>query len=238
MTRYLLILALSCSFSISFAQNPKIKITPLSKTLYVFTTYNAYKGTLTDANALYLVTSKGVVVIDAPWDPTQFQPFLDSIETRHHQKVVLDIATHSHGDRAGGLAFFKSKGIKTYTSKQTDEILTATKQPRADFTFKNDTTFTVGGHKISTFYAGKGHTKDNIVIWFEQEKVLFGGCLVKSIEAKDLGFIGEADVKAWPKTIEKVKLKYPDAKLVVTGHQAWGGKESLNYTLKILNEKQ
>jgi metallo-beta-lactamase class B len=76
------------------------------------------------------------------------------------------------------------------------------------------------------------------VIWFEQEKVLFGGCLVKSTEAQDLGFIGEADVKEWPKTIRKVKLKYPDAKLIVTGHQAWGGKESLNHTLKLLSEKQ
>ena len=32
-------------------------------------------------------------------------------------------ATHSHEDRAGGLEFYRQKGIKTYTIKLTDEIL-------------------------------------------------------------------------------------------------------------------
>ncbi|MGM9477596.1 PEDO-3 family subclass B1 metallo-beta-lactamase [Pedobacter sp. GSP4] len=228
---------LSLSFFTAFAQNPKIKIKHLTGNLYVYTTYNNYKGVLTDANAVYLVTNKGVVVIDAPWDPAQFEPFLDSIQAKHHQKVVLAIATHSHGDRAAGLAFFKSKGIKTYTSKLTDEILRANKEPRAAYTFNNDTTFTVGNYKLSTYYAGKGHTKDNLVIWFGQDKVLFGGCLVKSTEATDLGYIGEADLEAWPKSIGKLKQKYPDSKFVITGHQAWGNTEALDYTQKLLSKK-
>jgi metallo-beta-lactamase class B len=236
--RYILYVSFCLSAFTSFAQNPKLKIKHLTGDLYVYTTYSTYKGAVTDANAVYLVTNKGVVVIDAPWDPTQFQPFLDSIAAKHHQKVVLTIATHSHGDRAGGLAFFKSKGIKTYTNKLTDELLKANKEPRAVYTFTNDTTFTVGQYKISTYYAGKGHTKDNIVVWFPKDKVLFGGCLVKSAEADNLGYIGEADLAAWPKSIERLKQKYPDTKSVITGHDAWGNRESLAHTLKLLREKK
>ncbi|MBC6108999.1 PEDO-3 family subclass B1 metallo-beta-lactamase [Pedobacter fastidiosus] len=236
--RYLFSITLSFIFSVALGQNPKIKIKHLTGNLYSYTTYHDYKGTITDANSVYLVTSKGVVVVDAPWDSAQFQPFLDSIETKHHKKVILDIATHSHEDRAGGLAFFKAKGIKTYTSKKTDQILKTEKLERPQFTFSNDTTFVVDGYKINTFFAGEGHTKDNIVIWFEKDKVLFGGCLVKSTEAKDLGYIVEANLAQWPTAIKNLKQKYPDAKIVVTGHQAWAGKESLDYTLKLLSEKK
>jgi len=236
--RYLFSFLLCLSSLVSFSQNPKIKIKHLTGDLYTYTTYNTYKGAVTDANAVYLVTNKGVVVIDAPWDATQFEPFIDSIQARHRQKVVLAIATHSHGDRAGGLAFFKSKGIRTYTSKLTDEILKASKAPRAAHTFTNDTTFTVGQYKINTFYAGKGHTKDNLTIWFPKDKVLFGGCLVKSTKAIDLGYIAESDLAAWPKSIEKLKQKYPDTRFVVTGHDAWGNRESLAHTQRLLREKK
>lgn len=229
---------LAVLFSAAFAQQPKLQIRHITGNIYAYTTYSTYKNTITDANAVYLVTPKGVVVIDAPWDPSQFQSFLDSIRLKHHQRVALAIATHSHEDRAGGLAFFKSKGIKTYTSLRTDQILEAHKAPRAEFTFSKDTIFTLGGYKIGTYYAGAGHTTDNLVIWFGKDQVLFGGCLVKSVESKDLGYIAEADLNAWPKSINKLKEKYPDAKYVVTGHQAWKGQESLDYTLELLSEKE
>ncbi|SER11001.1 PEDO-3 family subclass B1 metallo-beta-lactamase [Pedobacter rhizosphaerae] len=232
--RFTLSLVFSFIFTNAIGQQTPLKITPLKGDLYVYTTYNTYKGSLTDANAMYLVTNKGVVVIDAPWEPKQFQPFLDSIQAKHHQKVVLAIATHSHADRAGGLAFFKSKGIKTYTSKLTDQILKANKEPRAQHTFGKDTTFTVGQYKINTFYPGGGHTKDNILIWFGKDQVLFGGCFVKSTEASNLGNITESDLKAWPGNIQKTKKKYPNTTFVVTGHQAWGNRESLDHTLKLL----
>lgn len=232
--RFIFSLLFCAIISPAIAQTSPLKISHLKGDLYVYTTYNDYKGNLTDANAMYLVTNNGVVVIDAPWDPKQFQPFLDSIEAKHHQKVVLAIATHSHADRAGGLAFFKSKGIKTYTSKLTDQILKANKEARAENTFSKDTTFTVGQYKINTYYPGAGHTKDNILIWFGKDQVLFGGCFVKSTEASNLGNISESNLKAWPGNIQKTKKKYPNTKFVVTGHQAWGNRESLEHTLKLL----
>jgi metallo-beta-lactamase class B len=132
------------------------------------------------------------------------------------------------------LAFFKSKGIKTYTSKLTDQILKANKEARAENTFSKDTTFTVGQYKINTYYPGAGHTQDNILIWFGKDQVLFGGCFVKSTEASNLGNITESNLKAWPGNIQKTKKKFPSTTFVVTGHQAWGNRESLEHTLKLL----
>lgn len=213
-----------------------LEISHLTGDYYIFTTYNSYKGKLIPANALYLVTTEGVVLFDSPWDSTQFQPLLDSIEARHHKKAVMCIATHSHGDRTGGLEFYKDKGLRTYTSALTDQLCIEHHEKRAEYHFKNDTVFTVGNYSFRTCYAGEGHTKDNIVIWFDQDKILYGGCLVKSTEATDLGFTGEANMQEWPATIRKIKKKFGRPKYVIPGHQGWSNPASLEHTLKLLEE--
>lgn len=222
----------------SFAQskNSPLQISHLMGDFYVYKTFHDYKGTLISANAMYLVTDKGVVLFDAPWDKTQFQPLLDIIKAKHHKEVVMCFATHSHEDRAGGLEFYGKKGIKTYTIKLTDQILEKNKEKRAQFVIPNDTTFTVGQHSFEVYYPGKGHAPDNIVVWFNKEKVLYGGCFIKSTEAKDLGYLGDSDVKEWEKSIKKVQSKFKNPKYIITGHDDWKDLSSLNHTLKLVQE--
>ena len=84
-------------------------------------------------------------------------------------------------DRTAGLEFYRSKGIKTYTTKQTDELSKLRNEKRAEFLMYKDSIFAVGQYKFQTYYGGQGHSPDNIVIWFDKkEKILYGGCLVKS----------------------------------------------------------
>lgn len=231
----ILIIGLFLSVSL-FSQNPGLKITPLTGDFYVFTTYRTFKDKPMSSNGLYLLTSEGAVMIDTPWDTAQFQPLLDSIELRHKKKVVLCIATHSHEDRTGGLEFLRQKGVRTYTTKQTDEICKARGEKRAEFYFMNDTTFKVGNYSFQAFYGGEGHTKDNIVIWFGQDKVLYGGCVIKSTEATDLGYIRESNLKAWPVTLVNIQKKFPGYQFIIPGHQDWTSRKSLEHTLELLRQ--
>lgn len=183
-----------------------------------------------------MVTDEGVVMIDTPWDSTQFQPLLDSIKARHHKNVIMCIATHSHEDRTGGLEFLKQQGIQTYTTKLTDEISRKRNGVRAESLIEKDTTFTIGQHTFQTHYPGKGHTADNIVIWFEKDKILYGGCLVKSTEATDTGNLADANVKEWETTIKKIQKTYPKPNYIIPGHQGWTSTNSLNHTLQLIRE--
>ena len=218
-------------------ENPGLKITHLTGDFYIFTTYRAYKSQLTPANGLYLLTGKGAVMIDTPWDTTQFQPLLDSIEVKHKKKVVLCIATHSHEDRTGGLDFLKHKGVKTYTSRQTDAICREHGEKRPEFVFSKDTIFRIGNYSFETFYGGEGHTKDNLVIWFSKDRILYGGCLIKSTEATDLGYTRESNLKAWQATLLRVKQKFPDRRFVIPGHQDWTSTGSIDHTLELLRKQ-
>ncbi|MGV3508007.1 MAG: BlaB/IND/MUS family subclass B1 metallo-beta-lactamase, partial [Sphingobacteriaceae bacterium] len=194
------------------------------------------KGVPVSSNGLYVITKAGVVLIDTPWDNTQFQPLLDSIEHNHNKKVIMCVATHSHEDRTAGLEYFKQQGIKTYTSAQTDSILQSNGKKRAEFTFKNDTTFKVGELVFKTFYGGQGHTEDNIVVWFKKDRILHGGCLIKSLDAKNLGNIAEANLEAWPVTLNRVKSKFDKPALVIPGHDSWTNINTIDHTLMLLKQ--
>ena len=231
---YILLLPAVCIAGVTKAQG--LKIAQLTGNFYVYTTYKVMDGSPFPSNSMYLVTGKGVVLFDTPWDTAQFQPLLDSIQLRHHQKVVLCIATHFHDDRTIGLTFFRQHGVKTYTSLQTDLLCRQHGDSRAQYHFTGDTTFNVGGYSFQTYYPGKGHTADNIVIWFAKQKILYGGCLIKSIDNTSLGYLSDADVAVWPGTIERLMAKFTDAQYVIPGHFRWSGTDALQHTLDLLRQ--
>jgi metallo-beta-lactamase class B len=230
------ILFLSQTSSFGQAKNKSLTISRLTGDFYIYTTYGTYKGNPVPSNSMYMVTQAGVVLFDTPWDSTQFQPLLDSIKSRHQKEVILCISTHFHADRTAGLEYYKNEGIKTYTTKRTDELSRINKEKRAAFLINNDTSFTIGQHKFQTYYGGQGHTPDNIVIWFENEKILYGGCLVKSMEAEDLGNLSDANVQEWTLTIQNIQHKFKSPKYIIPGHLDWNSTESLNYTLYLIEQ--
>ncbi len=213
--------------------NIDLKITHLTGDFYVFTTYNLYKESRIPANGMYLVTDEGVVLFDTPWDTTQFQPLQDSIRARHDKKIVLCFATHFHEDRTGGLNYFKQQGARTYTTRLTDDLSKKNGKPRAEFLLDSDSVFKIGKYSFQTFFPGPGHAPDNIIIWFGKEKILYGGCLIKSVEDKDLGNLSDANVKEYANSIEKVRRKCKNPRHVIPGHNSWEDKHSLQHTLKM-----
>jgi metallo-beta-lactamase class B len=218
----------------SFGQTESsLKISYLTGDFYVFTTYSFYKGNKIPANGMYLVTSKGAIMFDSPWDTTQFQPLLDSIKARHNQNVIMCIATHFHADRTGGLEYYRQQGIQTYTTRQTDELSKKRGMKRAEFLIDTDTLFTFGQYSFQTYFPGHGHAPDNIVIWFEKEKILYGGCLIKSVEDNDLGNLGDASKTDYATTIKNVRTKFRKPKYIITGHNDLTNTRSLEHTLEM-----
>ena len=210
-----------------------LKISHLTGDFYIFITYNLFQGSRTPANGMYLVTKDGVVMFDSPWDTTQFQPLLDSIKLRHHKNVVLCIATHFHDDRTGGLEYYKQQGIKTFTTRKTDDLSREKGKKRAEFLMDKDTVFSIGQYSFQTYFPGEGHTADNIVIWFEKEKILYGGCLIKTVDDTNLGNLGDANVKAYAPTIRNVQQKCKNPKYVIAGHGDNKSVKSLQHTLEM-----
>lgn len=228
------------TFQLSFLAQEKtnsLEIKEIKSNYFLFTTYKLYDNVPFPSNGLYVVGDSAIVMIDTPWNSEQLQSLLDSIELKHHKKVTHCLSTHFHDDRTIGLEYYKAKGVKTYSSVRTKELCILRKEKVAEFSFTKDTVFQVSGLKFETFYPGKGHTEDNILIYFPAAKLLYGGCFVKSLENKSLGFIGDAYLKDWKKSVKKVIKKYPEAEIVIPGHFAHSDTKALHHTLKLLKEK-
>ncbi len=213
-----------------------LKITRLTDNFYVYTSYGSYHGQRIPANGMYVVTGKGALLFDTPWDSTQFMPLLDSIRSRHHQPVVMCIATHFHEDRTGGLAFYRRHGIPTFTSRLTDSMSRERHMNRAEHMFSKDSSFQIGQYRFETYYPGPGHAPDNIVIWFPQQQVLYGGCLVKSAHDTDLGNLSDGSLLHYAAAIKNVAVKCSTAKFIVTGHGDWSDTNSLAHTYQLAED--
>lgn len=224
----------ACFFCASSQKNPPFKIEHLTGDFYIYTTYQDVDGSPYPANGMYMVTDSGVVMIDSPWNADEAPALLDSIELKHHKKVVLCIATHFHADRTGGFAALKKRGVKTYTSVLTNQFCKARKENEAQYYFLNDTTFSVGNCFFNTYYPGAGHSKDNIVIWFPEDKILYGGCFIKSTEAPTLGNLSDANITEWRISIKKVISHFPSTSFVIPGHQMWDNGMCISHTQKLL----
>lgn len=227
------IITFFCSVTTIFGQTnePKLKISHLTGDFYIYTTYNTYEDSKIPANGMYVVTSKDVLLFDTPWDTTQFQVLLDSIKLKHNKNVAICIATHWHSDRTEGLEYYKKQGIKTYTTKLTDELSKKNNKKRAEYLIEHDTIFNIGQYSFEIYYPGQGHTEDNIVLWFDKEKILYGGCLIKGANAENLGYLGDGNVFEYETTLKNVQAKFPDPKFIIVSHHDWNNTNSLKHSI-------
>ena len=115
-----------------------LAIEHLTGDYYIYTTWQPVRGIPFPANGMYIVTEKGVVIIDSPWDTAQALPLLDSIEVRHHKKAIACIATHFHDDKTGAFGIFEARELKTYSSCQTLALCREKNEPQAQYCFVNN----------------------------------------------------------------------------------------------------
>lgn len=226
-------LILSCNIIFAQAEDPKLRITPLTGDFFIYTTYNVYEGGKVPANGMYLLTDSGAIMFDTPWDTTQFQPLLDSIKQRHGKSVVMCFATHWHSDKTAGLEYYRQQGIRTYATVLTDELSKKNNKKRAAFLMSGDTVFHVGQYSFETFFPGEGHTTDNIVVWFKKERILYGGCLIKGADDETLGYLGDANVTAYAGTLKNVKRKCKRPDHIIIAHSDWKNLNSLNHSIEM-----
>lgn len=191
----------------------------------------------TPANGLLLMTESEALLIDTPWTEDQTERLLDWIERDRGLSVAGVIATHFHPDCMGGIEAVHRRGIPTHGLSLTAELAREDGSEVPKVLFEESRELTFGDETLELFFPGPGHSHDNIVVWIEASKVLFGGCLVKNATTKHIGYLGDAEVDRWATSVQKLRERYPEAELIVPGHGQPGGWELVENTLALVAEQ-
>ena len=219
----------------TYSAGPKpVELTKVTDQIWLHTSYQIYNGYTTPSNGLVVVSKKGLIMIDTCWDNESTGELLKLATDKFKQKFVLAVITHGgHADRIGGIDTLLQQGIEVISTKQVAQtaVEAGFKPPLPKLEQTSD--FEIGEVKIETYYPGAGHSVDNLIVWFPDSKVLFAGCLIKSLDANNLGNLADASVKEWPNSLKNLLKKYPDAKLVIPGHGNWGDNSLISHTLEL-----
>jgi glyoxylase-like metal-dependent hydrolase (beta-lactamase superfamily II) len=214
----------------------QLSISKLADGVYLHHSYkNVSNFGLVEANGLVVIKDKQAFIIDTPWTDSDTKKLVDWI-TQQGFTPAASISTHSHQDRAGGIGYLNRQGITTTVSETTQQILAKNDKPTAKSTFAG-MQYILKTDLVEVYDLGAGHTKDNLVVWLPTQQILFGGCLIKSLNSSTLGYTGEADMQQWPLTIAKVQAQFPQVKIVVPGHGKVGDKALLEHTIELLKPK-
>jgi metallo-beta-lactamase class B len=73
-------------------------------------------------------------------------------------------------------------------------------------------------------------------VWIPEEKILFGGCMVRALSSTTPGNISDADMDSWLSTIGKIIGRFGHALIVVPVHGVYGGPELLTHTLNLVKQ--
>ncbi len=221
----------------------RVELVKLTDHIYIAEDYFYYRE-----NSVVYIGDKDVTVISATWTPETAQRVIEKIRLITSKPVKAVVDTHFHLDRVGGNSYFKKIGAKIIASKRTASLMEKNWDARLKETQKDypgypsipfiapditfDDKYELESGKIQILYFGPVHTEDGVVVYFPEEKVLFGDCILK----EKLGWLGDANIAEYPKTLEHIKkLKI---KTIIAGH--WSsvhGPELIDQMLEQLKQR-
>jgi metallo-beta-lactamase class B len=215
-----------------------IELIQLSEKAYVHVSVSEIKGFgKVSSNGLIFVNGDEAFLFDTPVTNSQTETLVKWIADSLSATVSTFVPNHWHDDNLGGLDYLHSIGVKSYANQMTIDLAKANGMPVPHDGFADSLHLVLQGDIVDCYYLGGGHSADNIVVWIPSEKILFAGCMVKDIHSKGLGNLSDAKLDEWCPTIQKVMAKFPDAKIVIPGHGQIGGKELLEHTINLLEQR-
>jgi glyoxylase-like metal-dependent hydrolase (beta-lactamase superfamily II) len=201
---------------------------------------------LSFSNCGYIVTDKGVVVIDTQLVPMFANEMIKEIKAVTDKPIKYVINTHWHTDHTGGNEVFSpeariigheftrkiiAKRRKEQEEGKVDESLKQLgkfKFTPPNITFNENMTLHIGGKVIELKYFGGGHSGGDIIVYLPKEKVIFSGDLF----SKGSGLPNYRDDSNIDKLIKSLrKMQTLDIEKIVPGHMSIVEKKDIQVSI-------
>ena len=175
-------------------------------------------------NVGVLATGEGTVLVDTMTLEAQGAAIRERAEALTGEPVVMIINTHYHLDHTHGNPAFDS-GTRVVATERTLGYL---KELDADYwtgtaadllpneTFAHEHVIGLGNKTIRLLHPGRGHTDGDLVVYFEEERVLHMGDLYFNEMYPNIDLEAGGSVREWSATLDTA-MTLPAA-TVIPGH--------------------
>jgi metallo-beta-lactamase class B len=213
----------------------EIQLLQLQDSIFIHVTWHHLEGFgRFSSNGMIVISGGKALMIDTPMDNDKTERLTRFVEDTLRATLTRLIIGHFHDDCLGGLGYLQGIGIESVANYMTTDKCREIGLPVPSTSFTDSLVFNFNGLQIECRYFGAGHTVDNITVWIPDKNILFGGCLVKSVNSRDLGNLSDAVVTDWDLTIRRLLDHYPEVEIVVPGHGDPGGVELLHHTISLV----
>jgi len=187
------------------------------------------------ANGLIFIDDNAAFLFDTPWNDSLTCLLVSYMEEQMKLKIQGFVPNHWHDDCMGGLGRIRRHNIKSYANQLTIDIARSKGLPVPDEGFTDSLKLRLGDKMIYCWFPGAAHSMDNIVVWIPSEKILFPGCICKSLDSRNLGNTADGDIAGYSETVERIIGRFGEAEIVIPGHGSSGGRELLVHTRTLSN---
>ncbi|WP_338021436.1 subclass B1 metallo-beta-lactamase [Aquimarina longa] len=216
----------------------ELLITKINESSYIHTSSLVLKnGATFPCNGFIYIEGTEAYIFDSPANNQATSELIDWLNNDLKISIQGVVFNHFHDDCIKGIAIFKEKGIPTIASQKTAELMLTENNNKPDLVFDKYLELKLGHKTIINTFFGEAHTVDNITSYFPDEKIIFGGCMIKSLSAKK-GNLVDANLHQWSGTVSKIKEAYPKVKIIIPGHGNYGDISLLDYTISLFKTEQ
>ncbi len=176
------------------------------------------------ANAAFITTKEGVIVIDTRGSKQEAAQVLKAIRKMTNQSVVYVVNSHFHKENISGNGVFKSaRTIIAQKRAQAMTVLEAEREKRkvtpANLSFKKKLELKLGKYHLKLIHPGPAHTDGDLYIYVPKWRIIITGGLVSN---RIIPFLGDSNIESWIHAL--VEMEDLDAEVIVPGHGPVGGK--------------
>ena len=176
------------------------------------------------ANATFITTKEGVIVIDTRSNEQEAEQVLQAIRKATDQPVVYVVNSHFHKENISGNGVFKSaRTIIAQKKAMAMAILEAERERRkitpANLVFEKKLELRLGKYHLKLIHPGPAHTEGDLYIYIPKWRILITGGLVSN---RIIPSLGDSAIESWLHALRE--MENLDAEVIVPGHGAVGGK--------------
>jgi cyclase len=175
------------------------------------------------ANATFLVSDQGILVVDTGLNAQEGRKLLEEIRKISQAPVRWIVNTHNHPDHRGGNGVVGPEAVVISTAFTRTKAGSAAAGYALNATLgARGVTLYVGGHEVRIYHPGPAHTLGDAVVYFPDEHAIATGdlFLTNSCPAMDDG-----DMENWVVALDQI-LALP-IEHIVPGHFELATKDEL-----------